>query len=83
MAIMKRLQGWLLPGSVAVFVLIGCATPPQPFEYQPSNELKPGPGIFTGEKGVYTIYGRPSDVPEEPDLPGAEPLVEPDDPIIP
>ena len=77
---MKRLKRWLLPGGVALFLLIGCATPPQPFEYQPDNELKPGPGIFTGEEGAFSIYGRPLAEPDEPALPGEETLVEPDDP---
>jgi hypothetical protein len=44
---------------VGFWLLVGCATSPEPFEYQQSNELKPGPGIFTGKEGVYTIYGPP------------------------
>lgn len=46
-------------GVVGLGLLAGCATPPEPFQYEQSNELKPGPGIFTGEDGVYTIYGPP------------------------
>lgn len=78
---MNRLMRWVVPGGVALWLLVACATPPEPFEYEPSNELKPGPGIFTGEEGVYTIYGAPpppaegdagaagEDAPEDPDDP--------------
>ena len=34
----------------------GCAVTPEPFEYQPDNELKKGPGLLSGEDGVFTIY---------------------------
>jgi hypothetical protein len=40
------------------FVIGACATAPEPFEYHPENELKPGPGLLSGEDGVFTIYGR-------------------------
>ncbi len=66
MNILKRL---VLLGGVGLWVLAGCATPPQPFHYQPDNELKPGPGLFTGTAGVYTIYGVPPSVPEDPPVP--------------
>jgi len=56
---MEILRRIVVLGVLAVWLLAGCATPPEPFEYQQSNELKPGPGIFTGEEGVYTIYGPP------------------------
>ncbi len=37
--------------------LSACATSScKPFEYETDRELKPGPGLFTGETGVYTIY---------------------------
>jgi len=64
-------------------LLIGCASRTEPFVYEPSNELKPGPGIFTGEEGAFTIYGRPLADPDEPGLPGEESWVEPDDPAAP
>ena len=70
---------------VSCLWVAGCATPPEPFEYEKSNELKPGPGIFTGEQGTYTIYGPPpkpvkednagvsgEQDPEEPDAPDAQ-----------
>jgi hypothetical protein len=34
----------------------GCSTAPKPFDYQPDNELKKGPGLFSGEDGAFTIY---------------------------
>jgi len=51
---------------LVLWLLVGCATPRQPYDYQQSNELKPGPGIFTGEEGVYTIYGPPPKEEKEP-----------------
>ena len=60
---------------LAVWLLVGCATPPEPFKYQQNNELKPGPGIITGEEGVYTIYGTPTrsaeEAPKKPEAPDA------------
>ncbi len=31
------------------------------FEYQPDNELKSGPGLLSGEDGVFTIYQKPNE----------------------
>ena len=39
--------------------LYGCAVTPEPFEYQPDNEFKKGPGLLSGEDGVFTIYQQP------------------------
>ena len=39
--------------------LYGCAVSPEPFEYQPDNESKKGPGLLSGEDGVFTIYQQP------------------------
>ena len=76
------LQRLIMLGVVAVWLMAGCATPPEPFEYQQSNELKPGPGIFTGEEGVYTIYGTPPQPAEEDKAGGSgeEDPEKPDDP---
>ena len=73
---LKRLL--VLVGVVLALLAAGCATPPEPFEYQQNNELKPGPGILTGEDGVFTIYGEPTPAKKEepkpedasPDEPG-------------
>ena len=36
--------------------LAGCAASPKPFEYESHRELKPGPGLFSGDNGYFTIY---------------------------
>lgn len=55
-----KVPRWLSAVVLAlVFVFSACATAPEPFEYQQNNELKPGPGLLTGEEGVYTIHGPP------------------------
>lgn len=57
---MQKLKRSLILGGVGMWLLLAaCATPPEPFEYKQSNDLKPGPGIFTGEEGVFTITSRP------------------------
>lgn len=35
--------------------LAACSSAPTPFEYQDAREEKPGPGLFTGEKGGVVI----------------------------
>jgi hypothetical protein len=56
--IFKRWAAW---GAVGIGLVIGaCATSPEPFEYQPENELKSGPGLFSGDDGVFTLYGKPA-----------------------
>ena len=58
---------------IAVAV-IACATSPEPYEYggfdqelqTGPGELKEGPGLFSGEDGVFTIYGQPASSDEEP-----------------
>ncbi len=45
--------------AVLVAGLGGCASSPQPFEYHNDLDEKPGPGLFSGEKGGYIIYGEP------------------------
>ena len=39
--------------------LTACASSPEPYEYEPDNELKPGSGLFSGEKGEFTIFRIP------------------------
>jgi hypothetical protein len=34
----------------------GCSTGKE-YTYEPSSETPPGPGIFSGKDGVFTIYG--------------------------
>lgn len=55
---MNNLARYAACGIVGLCLFLGsCATPPEPFTYTPDNELKPGPGLFSGEDGVFTIYG--------------------------
>jgi hypothetical protein len=58
---MKALKRFAVTTGLAGCLLFGgCATPPEPFDYQADNELKPGPGLITGEEGAFTIYGEPA-----------------------
>ena len=41
---------------VGVVGISGCSTPPKPFEYESNREIKPGPGLFSGDDGYFTIY---------------------------
>jgi hypothetical protein len=36
--------------------LTACSTSTKPFEYETNRELKPGPGLLSGEDGYFTIY---------------------------
>ena len=48
---------WLLAGLLVLAIAIGgCASTPEPFDYQQENELKPGPGLFSGDDGVFTLF---------------------------
>jgi hypothetical protein len=80
---MNTLKRLMLLGWVGFWLLAGCATSPEPFDYQQNNEMKPGPGIFTGEEGVYTIYGSPpKPAKETPGTSQEEGPAEPDDPAV-
>ncbi len=63
-----KLAGCLL----ACQLLAGCGG--EPYQYQPDNELKPGPGLFSGEDGEFTLIGSPKKQEEsESEEGGAEP----------
>jgi hypothetical protein len=50
-----------------MMVVAACAHAPEPFDYQSERELKPGPGLFTGKEGMWTIVGPPATAkPEAP-----------------
>jgi hypothetical protein len=57
---MNTLPRLIAIGAAATALLLAaCAAPPAPFVYRPSNDIKPGPGLFSGADGVLTIYGAP------------------------
>ena len=51
---MKTLN--LLLVAILMMGLEGCSTGKE-YTYEPSSETPPGPGIFSGKDGVFTIYG--------------------------
>ena len=60
---------------IAAALVTGCASSPKPFDYHDDRNEKPGPGLFSGEKGGFIIYGEPpvqkkdpEKTPTDPDL---------------
>jgi hypothetical protein len=49
-------KGLTVLAAVLMVGLNSCSTSPKPFEYESHRELKPGPGLFSGEDGSFTIY---------------------------
>jgi hypothetical protein len=42
---------------LAAAILIGCGAKGKPYDYQPAaDEMKEGPGLFTGEEGEFAVY---------------------------
>ncbi len=54
---MSRSNVLLAAAFAACFFLSGCGG--KEFVYQPDHELKPGPGLFSGEDGEFTLIGTP------------------------
>jgi len=54
---------WLV---VAALFLFGCGGGSQSFEYHAADDPPPGPGLFSGSDGTFTIYqsNREEDVEE-------------------
>ena len=53
---MHSMKSLVVAISIIVSVLLlGCGGKEYP--YVEDQELKPGPGLFSGEDGVFTIYG--------------------------
>jgi hypothetical protein len=50
---------WIFQMTAAVLIagLAGCASSDQPFVYHDDRDEKPGPGLFSGDKGGFVIYG--------------------------
>ena len=53
----------MLTGVLGALLVLGACAHSEPFAYESYNEVKPGPGVFTGEKGTWMIYRqeRPAD----------------------
>jgi hypothetical protein len=44
-----------------VFAATGCSTAPETYHYErESDEMKKGPGLFSGEEGSFKIYRKPA-----------------------
>ncbi|HSO20731.1 MAG TPA: hypothetical protein VLT88_14810 [Desulfosarcina sp.] len=54
---------WMAIWAAAVVMagIAACASPPLPFDYHDDRDEKPGPGLFSGEKGGFVIYGDPAE----------------------
>ncbi len=56
---MKTIVALIQAGTLAAgLTLAGCGG--EPYTYEPAHELKPGPGLVTGEAGELTIIGSTS-----------------------
>jgi len=64
---MKMKWIYLLAAAALIAGLAGCASSPQPFVYHDNRDEKPGPGLFSGEKGGFIIYGEPPAQKEDPE----------------
>ncbi len=51
----KTITKLVLLAAVPTLILTDCTTPPMPFTYESDREPKPGPGLFSGEDGVFKI----------------------------
>ncbi len=48
----------IIPLAVLCAVLVaGACAPYEEFDYQPNDEMKPGAGLFTGERGAWVLVG--------------------------
>lgn len=54
----------LLAGAIG---LAGCDSY-EPLEVTPNSEMRPGPGLFTGERGAFYVVGDERPIPKD-DLP--------------
>jgi len=55
---------WIMLLATAA-LMAGCAASPQPFEYHDDRDEKPGPGLFSGDRGGVVVYGESSKQAEE------------------
>lgn len=50
---------------VMAALMAGCAVSPQPFDYHDDRDEKPGPGLFSGDRGGVVVYGETRERVEE------------------
>ena len=63
---MGKIVWCLQVGAVVVFLFI-CGCGGEPYTYESNNQVKTGPGLFSGEDGEITIFKqRPNEEQEEP-----------------
>jgi hypothetical protein len=48
---------WVMAAIIVLLLDAGCASLTEPFDYHDDRDEKPGPGLFSGDKGGYVIYG--------------------------
>ena len=65
------MRQWILALAIAVMAA-GCAASPQPFEYHDDRDEKPGPGLFSGDRGGFVIHGESRGQAEEEKAPEAQ-----------
>jgi len=56
-ATLERCRRAVTALALAVAGLIGGCAEMQPFDYRPIDQVKPGPGLLTGEDGEFVLYG--------------------------
>lgn len=71
---MNTLKGFLVVAGMAISLLVtACASSPEPYEYRSENENKSGPGVLSGEDGVFTIYSGTPEVLQDKEPAAEEP----------
>lgn len=71
----------MLAAVAGLMLIMGCAKA-KPFDYQKVGEIPEGPGLFTKEKGKFTLYdsNKKPVKPEEPAQSASAPANAPEDP---
>jgi hypothetical protein len=74
-----KTKNWMfLAAGVVILTLAGCHA--RPYDYEPAaDEMKKGPGVFSGEDGEFTIYdSKKGDVfPQDPNTKASETTAKP------
>lgn len=51
-----------------VLTFTGCSVGSESFVYTPADEPPPGPGLFSGPDGAFTLFQSRDDDPSQPDV---------------